>query len=312
MGHTFSKVIPYVAAAVLVGLPLLQKRHTNQITGGEDTKVWTPPAKVEDVFHVTQANAFTGLNSNKSGARTEKPLATTNAPIQLYSMLTPNSVKVSILLEELGIDYDANCISISKGDQFTSGFVSINPNSKIPALVDKEGPDGKPIAIFESAAIMIYLAKKYKKFYPTDPRLESELLSWLFWQMSGQGPASGNFGHFMVYAPDNKLEARDYGVARYGMEVQRLCSVLDNHLKNRKFIVGDEYTIADMAILPWFAQLRVGYIHKSGITAKDVLSIDQYVHANAWADRLLQRPAVERGRQVLKGEVPKPWLKTDN
>jgi len=212
------------------------------------------------------------------------------------------------LLEELGVDYDAQVVRIMQGDQFTSGFVGINPNSKIPALVDKDGPDGKSISIFESAAIMLYLAEKYKKFLPTDPRLKTEAMTWLFWQMSGQGPITGNFGHFMVYAPDDKVEARDYGVARYGMEVQRLCHVLDTHLKGRKYMIGDEYSIVDMAILPWFQQLRTGYNHKSGITANNFLSVDQYTNAIAWADKILERPAVQKGKQVFKDGIPKPWL----
>jgi len=273
-------------------------------------KVWAPPAKIESLFAATSGNAFAGLNSNKSGARTQVPLTVGTAPIQFYSTYTPNSIKVSILLEELGVDYDGHVISIGKGDQFTSGFVGINPNSKIPALVDNHGPDGKPISVFESAAIMLYLAEKYHKFLPTDPRLKAEAMSWLFWQMSAQGPMTGNFGHFMVYAPDDKCEARDYGTARYGMEVQRLCHVLDTHLKDRKFMVGEEYTVVDMAILPWFQQLRTGYIHKTGKTAGDFLSVDQYVNAIAWADRLLTRPAVEKGRLVFKDGIAKPWLQT--
>lgn len=131
-------------------------------------------------------------------------------------------------------------------------------------MVDKEGPDGKPINVWESASILIYLAEKYGKFIPKDPRKKTEMLNWIFWQMGGQGPMTGQFGHFYVYAPDDKLETRDYGVARYGMEVQRLCSVLDGHLSGKQYILGDEYSIADMAIFPWFNQLRTGYLHKSG------------------------------------------------
>lgn len=137
-------------------------------------------------------------------------------------------------------------INIGKGDQFTSGFVAVNPNSKIPCALDKDGPGGQPIMLFESASIMLYLAEKYQRFIPTDFRLRTEVMNWLFWQMGGQGPMTGNFGHFMVYAPAEKVETRNYGVSRYGMEVQRLCSVLDRHLEGKTFIVGEEYTIADM------------------------------------------------------------------
>lgn len=203
-------------------------------------------------------------------------------------------------------------INIGKGDQFTSGFVGVNPNSKIPALLDKEGPDGKPINLFESASILVYLAEKHgNKFYPTDPRLRAEVMNWLFWQMAGFGPMCGNFGHFMVYAPADKVEARDYGVARYGMEVQRLCSVLDLHLKGRTYVVGEEYTIADMAIYPWFSQLMKGYKHSSGVSANDFLSIEKYTNAIAWADRIAQRPAVQRGVTVCNfAGIGKPWLET--
>jgi len=271
-------------------------------TASDTPKVWTPPAKVEKLF------SGGGLNSNTSGSRTQVPLVEGKAPIQLYSWGTPNGHKLSILLEELGIEYDGHPVAIGKGDQFTSGFVGINPNSKIPALVDKDGPGGKPITIFESAAIMLYLAEKYKKFFPTDPRLKTEAMTWLFWQMSGLGPITGNFGHFFAYAPDDKAEARDYGVARFGMETQRLLSVLDTHLKDKAFMIGEEYSIVDMAILPWFLAARAGYTHKSGKAAGDFLSVDQYTNANTWANKLLERPGVQRGRQVFQGGIAKPWL----
>jgi len=215
---------------------------------------------------------------------------------------------VSILLEELGVEYDAHPISISKGDQFNSGFVQLNPNSKIPAIRDLDGPEGKPIDVFESASIMIYLADKFKKFLPTDPRLRTEAMTWIFWQMSAQGPMTGQFGHFFVYAPDDQIDTRNYGVGRYGMEVQRLCSVLDTHLQGKKYVVGEEYTIADMILLPWYNILRTGYQNKYGIMPNEFLTISQYKNANAWADRLLERPGVQRGLQVLKGGIPKPWL----
>jgi len=269
---------------------------------------WRPPQTVEELFKVTSGNNFASMNSPKAGARAERELPVGPAPFQLYSLATPNGQKIGILLEELGADYDAHVISITAGDQFNSGFVSVNPNSKIPSAVDKDGPDGKPINLFESCSIMLYLADKYNRFIPTDKRLRTDVITWLFWQAAGQGPMTGNFGHFMVYAPPDKKEAREYGVARYGMEVQRLCSVLENHLATRKFMVGEEYTIADMAIFPWFNQLKVGYKHKSGIGAYDFLSVNQYVNVNAWAERILERPGVKRGITVCSGGKGKPWL----
>lgn len=212
------------------------------------------------------------------------------------------------MLEELGVDYDAHFINIGKGEQFTSGFVSVNPNSKIPAMLDKDGPGGAPINVFESASIMIYLAEKYGHFFPSDPRLKTEILNWLFWQMGGFGPMCGNYGHFMVYAPADKVEARDYGVARYGMEVQRLLSVLDQHLASRTFLVGEEFTIADMATFPWANQLLIGYKHTSGIDANGFLSVEKYANVLAWVERIRARPAVQRGMVVCTNGQGKPWL----
>jgi GST-like protein len=175
--------------------------------------------------------------------------------------------------------------------------------------VDNEGPDGQPIKLFESASIALYLAEKYNRFIPADPRLRAEMFNWIFWQMGGLGPFCGQFGHFFVYAPGDKCETRDYGSARYGMEVQRLCSVLDQHLGSRSYLVGEEYTLADIIVFPWFNQLRVGYKHPSGTDAKSFLSIDQYKNCNAWADRIAARPAVQRGITVCNFEgKAKPWL----
>jgi len=268
---------------------------------------WPPPAKVEELFPVLSGNRFSSINAPTAGARTQQDLPVGPAPFQLYSTTTPNGHKPAILLEELGIDYDAHLIQLN-GAQFTSGFTAVNPNSKIPAAVDKEGPDGNPINLFESGSILLYLADKYNRFIPSDKRLRQEVLNWLFWQVGGQGPITGNFGHFMVYAPPDKKDARNYGVARYGMEVQRLCSVLEHHLSTRKYMVGDEYTIADIAIFPWFNQIRTGYKHNSGIAALDFLSVSQYKHINEWADRILDRPAVKRGITVYSGIKVKPWL----
>jgi GST-like protein len=215
------------------------------------------------------------------------------------------------MLEELSADYDAHLIHIGKGDQFTSGFTAINPNSKIPALVDKNGPGGEPIKIFETASIMLYLADKFHCFMPTDPRLKTEAMNWIFWQMGGFGPMCGQFGHFFVYAPADKVDARDYGVARYGMEVQRLCSVLDKHLEGRTYLVGEEYTVADMCSFTWFNHLVTGYKHPSGADANSFLSISQYTNAMAWRDRIFERPAVKRGLTVCMGPVTKPWLQEE-
>ena len=204
-------------------------------------------------------------------------------------------------------------INIGKAEQFTSGLVEINPNSKIPCAVDLNGGEngGETIRLFESVSIMIYLAEKYHKFIPTNIKDRAEVMNWLFWQTSGQGPMTGNFGHFFVYAPDNKIETRDYGVTRYGMEVQRLCAVLENHLKDKLYLVNNEYSIADMACFPWARQVRVGYNHKCGMTAASFLSVEEnYPNMIAWIDRILERPAVQRGITVCSwsGDHPKPWL----
>jgi len=212
--------------------------------------LWTPPAKIEELYAATAGNQFASINRPTAGSRTEQALPDGGSPFQLYSLATPNGIKVGIILEELGIDYDAHFINIGKGEQFNSGFVAVNPNSKIPCALDKDGPDGQPIFLFESAAIVMYLAEKYNRFLPTNVRLRQEVMNWVFWQMAGQGPMTGNYGHFMVYAPADKVETRNYGVARYGMEVQRLCSVLENHLEGRTYIVGEEYSIADIVVCP--------------------------------------------------------------
>eukprot|EP00798_Chlamydomonas_sp_ICE-L_P004436 gene4436-14572_t len=278
------------------------------ITATPEPVVYNPPAKVEELFGTTAGNKFASINAPTAGAREQKALPAGSAPIQLYSLGTPNGWKVSILLEELAdavdLDYDAYNVDISKGEQFTSGFVDVNPNSKIPALVDKDGPNGKPIHLFETGSINLYLAEKYKKFLPTDIRLRSEVMNWCFWQMGGQGPMTGAaFGHFFAYAPDDKGAAREYSLGRYGMEVQRLCAVLDLHLEGKTYMVGEEYSLADIMCFPWFHQLRTGYVHKSGVSAAQFLSIDKYKNAGAWADRILARPAVERGLKETVNEV---------
>lgn len=262
---------------------------------------WRPPKKLEDLFPKFPENK----QSTVAGSLTHRDLPVGKNAIQLYSLGTPNGQKVSVLLEELMIDYDAHLINIAAGDQYSNGFVQINPNSKIPAVVDKNGPGNEPIAIFESASILVYLADKYQMFIPLNIRQRTECMSWLFWQMSGWGPTCGNFGHYFSHCPGRLAAARDYGVLRYGKEMQRLCSVLEEHLAHRVYMVSHEYTIADMAILPWFNQLRVGLKHSSGLTAREVLSIDKYRRLNEWADCLLQRPATLRGiTQVLPMHHP--------
>jgi GST-like protein len=273
---------------------------------------WQPPAKIEEIYAATSDNIFSKINSPHAGARTEEPVPTGNAPFQLYSLATPNGQKIGVLLEELGIEYDAHVIRLD-GSQFKSGFVEINPNSKIPCGVDYAPTDGAgPIRLFESASMMLYLAEKHRRFLPSiaNPRMRAECINWVMWQMAGQGPMTGNFGHFMVYAPPAQVDARNYGVARYGMEVQRLCSVLDTHLADgRKYLCGEEYTVADMACLPWFQLVRsdLGYQHTNGVRARDFLSILNYKHACSWADRLMARPQVQRGMLVCR-KYGKPWL----
>eukprot|EP00949_MAST-11_sp_MAST-11-sp1_P004408 g4408.t1 len=283
------------------------KRRKRSGEEEEEEEEWEPPASISVMYD--RASSMGGMNSPTAGKRYDAELPRGKAPVQLYSLATPNGQKVSILLEELGIAYDAHVVRLAALEQFSSGFVEINPNSKIPAILDCSPAEGtSPIPVFESAACMLYLAEKYQRFIPVTPRARAECLSWICWQTSGQGPMSGNFGHFFVYAPAHAVDARDYGVARYGMEVQRLCSVLDHHLDGRRYICNDFYSIADMIILPWFEVLRKkGYTHHNGIGAATFLDMGQYTHINAWADRLLERPAVQRGLVVCRG-APKPWL----
>lgn len=275
-------------------------------TSSKPAAAYAPPAKIESLYAATEGNKFAGLNSPIAGARTQAELPRGQHSFQLHSLATPNGQKVGIMLEELEIEYDAHVVDIMKGEQFSSGFVAINPNSKIPAAVDFDGPGGKEVHLSESASIVLYLAKKYNRLYPKDELQQIEAMNWVFWQMAAQGPMSGNLGHFMVYAPDSKGEARDYGIARYGMEVQRLLSVLELHLKERTYMVGEEYSVADIMLFPWFQQIRKGYIHKaSGVSAASMLSVEQnYPHVIAWADRINERPAVQRGMRVCR---PDSW-----
>lgn len=210
--------------------------------------------------------------------------------LQLFSLATPNGQKVSIALEELGIEYDAHKISIMDGDQFTPEFIKVNPNSKIPAITDPDGPDGEPINMMESGAILLYLAEKTGKLIPSDLRLRNETIQWLFFQMGGVGPMFGQFGHFYRYAKD-KID-HPYPVERYSNEVRRLLGVLDKRLEGRDYLIGDEFTIADIATFPWVNCLEEFY------EAGDHLKLEEFKNVRAWQARCNARPAVERGRKV--------------
>jgi GST-like protein len=220
--------------------------------------------------------------------------------LQLYSLGTPNGVKVTVMLEELlalghtGAEYDAWLIRINDGDQFSSGFVSVNPNSKIPALLDRSGP--KPIRVFESGAILMHLAEKFGAFLPTEPAARAECLSWLFWQMGSAPYLGGGFGHFYFYAP-TKIE---YAIDRFAMEVKRQMDVLDRRLAENAWLGGADYTIADMAVFPWYGGLAKGWQYG----AAEFLNVAEYQHVQRWADAILERPAVARGRMVnrVRGE----------
>jgi GSH-dependent disulfide-bond oxidoreductase len=237
---------------------------------------------------------FSNINRPTAGPTHEKELPVGRHPLQLYSLATPNGVKVTVMLEELlalgerGAEYDAWLIRISEGDQFGSGFVAVNPNSKIPALLDRSGPE--PIRVFESGAILLYLAEKFGRFLPKERAARAECLSWLFWQMGSAPYVGGGFGHFYAYAP-TKIE---YAIDRFAMEVKRQLDVLDRRLADHEYIAGSSYTIADIAIFPWYGGLVKGWAY----SAAEFLSVQDYKHVQRWADRVLERPAVQRGRMV--------------
>jgi len=240
---------------------------------------------------------FASINRPISGATREKALPAGKHPFQLHSLATPNGVKVTIMLEELiekGIteaEYDAYLINIMEGDQFSSGFVDINPNSKIPALMDNSGD--KPVRIFESGAILVHLAEKFDAFLPTGPDQaaeKAEVMSWLFWQMGSAPFLGGGFGHFYAYAP----EKFEYPINRYSMEVKRQLDVLDKQLANNTYISGENYTIADMAIWPWYGTLALGGLY----SAAEFLDVKSYKNVMRWAETIAQRPAVKRGKMV--------------
>ena len=249
-------------------------------------KVWT--------WNKPSGGQFASINRPVAGATHEKALPVGRHPLQLYSLGTPNGVKVTILLEELlalghtGAEYDAWLIRIAEGDQFGSGFVAVNPNSKIPALLDRSGP--QPIRVFESGAILVYLAEKFGTFLPSEPAARAECLSWLFWQVGSAPYLGGGFGHFYAYAP-TKIE---YAIDRFAMETKRQLDVLERRLTESRYIAGPEYTIADMAIFPWYGGLVLGWLYG----AAEFLSVHEYPKLQRWAQELYERPAVRRGRMV--------------
>ena len=249
-------------------------------------KVWT--------WNKSNGGQFANINRPIAGPTHDKDLPVGRHPLQLYSLGTPNGVKVTIMLEELlalghsGAEYDAWLINIGNGDQFGSGFVAVNPNSKIPALVDRSG--STPIRVFESGAILLYLAEKFGAFVPTEASARAECLSWLFWQMGSAPYLGGGFGHFYAYAPE-KIE---YAIDRFAMEVKRQLDVLERRLAESEYIAGSTYTIADMAIFPWYGALAKGVLYG----AAEFLSVQDYKNVRRWADALVERAAVRRGRMV--------------
>jgi GSH-dependent disulfide-bond oxidoreductase len=257
-----------------------------------DETAYTPPK----VWTWAKENGgqFANINRPVAGPTHAKELPVGRHPLQLYSLATPNGVKITVMLEELlarghaGAEYDAWLINIREGDQFGSGFVGVNPNSKIPALVDRSGPT--PIRVFESGAILIHLAEKFGAFLPTEPAARAQCLSWLMWQMGSAPYLGGGFGHFYAYAP-TKIE---YAIDRFAMEVKRQMDVLDRRLAESEYLGGTQYTIADMAVWPWYGALAKGLIYDAG----EFLQVAEYKNVQRWTDAIAERPAVKRGRMV--------------
>ena len=249
-------------------------------------KVWT--------WDAPSGGKFEKINRPIAGATHDKELPRGKHPLQLYSLATPNGVKITVMLEELlalgkkGAEYDAFLIKINDGEQFGSGFVEINPNSKIPALLDTS--TSPPTRVFESGAILVYLAEKFDAFLPKDPSERAECMSWMFWQMGSAPFLGGGFGHFYAYAPE-KLE---YPINRYAMEVKRQLDVLDRNLSSRRYLCGDEYNIADIANVAWYGALALGKLYSAG----DFLDVASYKNVVRWASEIMERPAVKRGRRV--------------
>ncbi|MBB3454447.1 GST-like protein [Rhizobium sp. BK313] len=265
------------------------------MTGSSDytpPKIWT--------WNKASGGQFANINRPIAGPTHDKDLPVGRHPLQLYSLATPNGVKVTIMLEELlalghsGAEYDAWLIKIGEGEQFGSGFVEVNPNSKIPALMDRSGPT--PIRVFESGSILTYLAEKFGAFLPTDAAARAECFSWLFWQMGSAPYLGGGFGHFYAYAP-TKIE---YAIDRFAMEVKRQLDVLDRRLAESEYLAGEDYTIADIAVWPWYGGLVKGWQYG----AAEFLQVQDYKNVQRWADAIFERPAVKRGRMVnrMSGE----------
>ncbi|MDP9043225.1 MAG: glutathione-dependent disulfide-bond oxidoreductase [Pseudomonadota bacterium] len=265
----------------------------------EDPTPYVPPKVWR--WNAPNGGQFAHINRPTAGATHEHELPVGRHPLQLYSLGTPNGQKVTVMLEELlalghaGAEYDAWPIKINEGDQFGSGFVAINPNSKIPALLDRSGTP--PIRVFESGAILLYLAEKFGALLPTEPAARAECLSWLFWQMGSAPYVGGGLGHFYAYAP-TKIE---YAIDRFAMETKRQLDVLDRRLGESPWLAGQDYTIADIAVWPWYGGLVKGQLYNAG----EFLQVESYRHLRAWADRIAERPAVVRGRRVNRtwGEV---------
>ena len=257
-----------------------------------DSPSYTPPS----IWSWTRENGgrFASINRPTAGPTHDKELPVGRHPLQLYSLATPNGVKVTVMLEELlalghgGAEYDAWLIRINEGEQFGGGFVAVNPNSKIPALLDRSGTT--PVRVFESGAILLYLAEKFGAFLPVNIDERAECLSWLFWQMGSAPFLGGGFGHFYAYAP-TKIE---YAIDRYAMEVKRQLDVLDRRLAESPYLAGDDYTIADMAVWPWYGTLAKGQLYEAG----EFLQVQAYTHILRWTDQIAERPAVQRGRMV--------------
>jgi len=253
---------------------------------------YTPP-KVW-VWNRNTGGKFANINRPTAGATHDKDLPRGHNPLQLYSLATPNGVKVTVMLEELlaagfsGAEYDAWLINIGEGDQFGSGFVAVNPNSKIPALLDVS--TSPPTRVFESGAILVYLAEKFGCFLPRESAARAECLSWLFWQMGSTPYLGGGFGHFYAYAP----QKWEYPIDRFALEVKRQLDVLDQNLATRRYVAGDEYSIADMAIFPWYGGLVLNNLYN----AAEFLEVASYSNVVRWASELLERPAVQRGQRV--------------
>lgn len=249
-------------------------------------KVWT--------WDKESGGRFANINRPISGATHEKDLPVGEHPFQLYSLATPNGVKVTVMFEELlekghtGAEYDAWLINIQEGNQFSSGFVAANPNSKIPALWDRSGPE--PVRVFESASILVHLAEKFGEFLPTSGAKRTETFNWLMWQMGSAPYLGGGFGHFYAYAP----EKWQYPIDRFAMEAKRQLDVLDKNLADREFMIGDELTIADFAIAPWYGALAKGLLYEAG----EFLSVHEYTNVIRWTDQLMARPGFKRGRMV--------------